>query len=465
MRRENGKVTVFFLIISIVSMIISRAGQHIASGLLLCAGAVLLFIHYFKVSRSLVDFRALLSLFWIGGEGIAAFQLSYLQKDWEIVTWCCFGAFYLAFLWGYEYLSEKLDVCALKNTKKGRRKTSAFLKSRNEVQQKKESREQTQRRVLNCIIITALISSFAFLIEMLVLGYVPIFSEAVHAYSEFHISGLHYFTVSCMMVHALTLIYIMRGTGKWYKRELSVLAICNILALIVAVACISKFQFLLTVALPAIIYLKMKRNLNYRRLCMIGAAGVVCVAVVFGFMIIQRNYEPGYLNDIFEMKNSRLPMAIQYPYMYIANNYENFNCLVAQLPGHTAGMKQLFPVFALTGMKFVFPHMVNYPLYVTKPELNTLTIIYDAYYDGGIPGVILFGIILGIVCWYLTKRTRIVRNPIIYLFYGQIAMYVILSFFSAWFTVPTTWFWLVITGIMYYYVEHGAKIPKRRSDF
>ena len=69
MQKKSFIVQIAFLILSIASMIISKAGQHIASGILLFVGAILLYGYYFWISHSLVDLRALLSLFWIGGEG------------------------------------------------------------------------------------------------------------------------------------------------------------------------------------------------------------------------------------------------------------------------------------------------------------------------------------------------------------------------------------------------------------
>ena len=94
-----------------------------------------------------------------------------------------------------------------------------------------------------------------------------------------------------------------------------------------------------------------------------------------------------------------MPLFLQYAYMYIANNYSNFNCLTQALQQglveHTFGLKQLFPVFALTGLKFVFPALVAFEMPVTIKELNTLTLIYDAYYDFGILGVMGFGALLG----------------------------------------------------------------------
>lgn len=438
MRKRNFIVYTIFLLISIVSIIVSRIGQHMAAGLLLFIGAIALYCYYFWISKSMVDLRALLSLFWIGGEGVAALQLSKLQTEWTTTTWICFTGFYLMFLIGYEVMV-------------------VFLKKHKTKKKKVYNRAKISSCVMFGIILIAVGSLISFITEVIRLGYVPILSEETHAYSNFHVTGLHYFTVTCMMVHALTLIYVMNRKSKMEKVDIVILILCNAMALLVAVACISKFQLLLTVALPAIIYLRMKKNLNYRKIFLWGAIGVGAVALLFTFMIIRRNYGEGYLNDIFEMKNQNLPMAIQYPYMYIANNYANFNCMTEQLTEHSWGLRMLFPVFALTGLKFVVPELIAFPVYITKTELNTLTIIYDAFYDFGVIGVFLFGIILGIVCAYMTKAIKKSKNPITYLFYGQMAMYLFLSFFSTWFSVPTTWFWFAVTAFLYFIVEKGAR--------
>ena len=44
---------------------------------------------------------------------------------------------------------------------------------------------------------------------------------------------------------------------------------------------------------------------------------------------------------------------------YIANNYDNFNCLVEQLPNHSLGIKGMFPLWALTGLKFLKPELIQ----------------------------------------------------------------------------------------------------------
>ena len=43
------------------------------------------------------------------------------------------------------------------------------------------------------------------------------------------------------------------------------------------------------------------------------------------------------------------------------------------------------------------------------------------------------------------------KNPVGYLFYSQYALYMMLSFFTTWFSNPTTWFYLAVTGVMAVY--------------
>ena len=53
------------------------------------------------------------------------------------------------------------------------------------------------------------------LLEAAVLGFVPLFVRGVpHAYSEFHLTGVHYLTVSCVLVPALTVLYFLEGGSR-----------------------------------------------------------------------------------------------------------------------------------------------------------------------------------------------------------------------------------------------------------
>lgn len=53
-------------------------------------------------------------------------------------------------------------------------------------------------------------------------------------------------------------------------------------------------------------------------------------------------------------------------YMYLAMNYDNFNCNVKQLNQFYYGTKSLFPIFALTGLKFIYPYFSDLRFSCTK---------------------------------------------------------------------------------------------------
>jgi oligosaccharide repeat unit polymerase len=205
--------------------------------------------------------------------------------------------------------------------------------------------------------------------------------------------------------------------------------------------------------LAAITFISLQKS--FHPLWIVGL--VVVMIPVYLILTVARSHDVTYLNSIFSMKYEKMPIFITQPYMYIANNYDNFNCMVEVLPGHSYGIKGLFPLWALTGLKFFFPQLVAWPIYVNKKELTTLTMFYDAYYDFGVIGVLVFACILAIVAYFLVVKLREMRNPLGYLLYAQIAIYLMLSFFTTWFSNTTTWFYLILTGLMALYYSFAAR--------
>ncbi len=218
-----------------------------------------------------------------------------------------------------------------------------------------------------------------------------------------------------------------------------------VISLAIPILCVSRFQLILAVALAVFVYILWKGYFPLAWGACLGAAMVAAYVV----LTVARSHDVAYLNGIFEMKNSSMPIFITQPYMYIANNYENFNYLVEHLEQFAFGMRSLFPLWALTGLKFVMPSLADYPILVNKEELTTVTLFYDAYYDFGIVGVVVFSCILGGVSWLLVRKLRRMENPVGYLFYAQMGVYLMLSFFTTWFSNPTTWFYLAVTGAVH----------------
>lgn len=424
-----------YMLTFFASYISSLAGFYYLSGAILIGEALFLYAHWVRETGSLVELRALFTLAWVGGQGIACLQLSKLQTDWSYFTWLCFFLIYAGFGIGYEW---------------GQRY--------GKIEEKELEKDEKQaKRLFQCMIGLAVASVLCFAFEALKVGFIPLFSSEPHAYSYFHVSGVHYFTISCILIPAITILYVKVSNGISMKNKL-ILAVMNIIAIAIPFLCVSRFQLLFAVGFAVVTYIIVNKKIRLRTMAIL----IVAVIPIYVILTVFRHHDVTYLNSIFEMKYEKMPIFVTQPYMYVANNFENFNCMVVQLTEHTWGIRMLFPVFALTGLKFVFPQLTSSVVYLTKPELTTLTMFYDAYYDFGIVGVFCAALIIGIAAKVLSRVVKNSKNPVAYLFYGQLAIYLGLAFFTTWFSNPTTWFWLILTGMMYWFV--GYDESKKRNE-
>lgn len=416
-----------YLICYISAFLFARAEYYWLSGFVLMAAALWLYWDDYRRSGNLLHLRALFGLFWVGGEGLSCLKLSKLQTPWAWETWICFLLAYLGFWLVFEWLSWQFG-----------RVDERSAGSRN--------LHGMETGLYAGIMGITGISFIAFLAEALILGYVPLFTVGVpHAYSYFHISGVHYFTVSCVLVPSLAVLYFYVERGRDSRRAAIVL-LCTVVAILIPILCVSRFQLIFAVMLALLSALLTRKRIHPLYV----AGGIVGMLVMYVILTVARAHDVAYLNGIFEMKNADTPIFVTQPYMYIANNYDNFNCMVEELPAHTYGLRMLFPLWALTGLKFVMPKLVSFPIFVTKTELTTLTLFYDAYYDFGIVGVVLFSALLGAAAYFLMSEINRLQNPVGYLFYAQFAAYLILSFFSTWYSNPTTWFYLAVTAAVWF---------------
>lgn len=419
---------IVYLICYGASWVFAHFHLYYLSGLALLLAAGYLYYNDYHRTGNVIHLRGLFSAFWVGGQGIACLKLSKLQSDWGLLTWLCFFLAFAGFWITFEILTRVFGEEERFDRKKRRRRS--FV-----------------RPVYYCILVLTLMSLTAFVFEAVVLGFIPLFMRGVpHAYSEFHLSGVHYLTVSCVLVPALSVIFFLQGGSRHSYRNVLILFM-TLIAFFIPILCVSRFQLIFAAVLAVFTYCAYQKRVEP---WLIGVVAAVLIPLYL-VLTIARSHDAAYLNGIFEMKNSSMPIFISQPYIYIANNYENFNCLVEALPAHTWGIRSLFPVWALTGLKFVFPYLISFPIYVNKEELTTLTMFYDAYYDFGVGGVVVLACVLGAVCFFLVERLKEIKNPLGYLVYGQMAIYMMLSFFTTWFSNPTTWFYLAVTLCMAVY--------------
>ena len=125
--RERNKIIMeygTYMLVYFASYIASLAGLHLLSGALLIIEALYLYVHWVRESGSVVEMRALFTLSWVGGQGIACLKLSELQTDWHYITWLCFGLIYLVFGIGYGGVrstskSENLNWKKMRHKRRG----------------------------------------------------------------------------------------------------------------------------------------------------------------------------------------------------------------------------------------------------------------------------------------------------------------------------------------------------------
>lgn len=434
--RERNKIILeygTYMLSFFVSYIASLAKWYYASGIILIVEAVYLYAHWVRESGSFVELRALFTLAWVGGQGISCLKLSTLQDTWSYITWLSFFVIYIAFGIGYEW-GRKYSRVEGKEPEKNKKKAN---------------------RLFRCIMLLLVVSAGCFVIEIIRIGYIPVFSDEPYSYSYFRMSALHYLhycAISCILIPGLTVLWkkIDSEESKWRN---GAIIIANIVAFAVPFLYVSRFQFLFEIGVAAVIYILVNKNMRKSTLVLLGL--VVCAAYVV--ITLSQKRDAIYLNNVFKMKYTHMPVFLTQPYIYIANNYDNFDCLVKNLPKFSYGLRMLFPFVSLTGLKFVMPNLVPATVYLTSTELTTFTMFYDAYYDFGVIGVFVIALLIGVVAKVIIDIIKKSDNPVVYLLYGQIAVYLALAFFTTWFSSPATWFWLIITGMIYCYVGYDKK--------
>ena len=414
-----------YLICYLAAVLFARVSCFALSGLPLLLAAAWLCREDFGRPGPAVRLRGLFSLSFVGGQGLSCLKLSRLQVPWEPMTWAVLFLAHSVFWLVFELLLRRVPAerCS------GGPAPGAAV---------------NPDRLLAAILVLTGVSAGSFAAEALILGFIPLLLRGVpHAYSYFHVSGLHYFTVSCCLVPSLSLVW-QESDKKADRRKLAAAALCSLTAFLVPVFLVSRFYLVFTVLLAAVTLLFLRKGAVPR-----GAMAAVpaCILPLYILLSVARSHSVEYLNGIFEMKY-RLPIFVTQPYIYIAHNYDNLNCLIRELPRHSMGLKMLFPLWALTGLKLFVPSLTAFPLYVTKEELTTVTLFYDAWYDFGTAGVVLLSGLLGASAFVLERRISGPCHPVETVICAQFAMYLGLSFFTTWFSNPATWFLFAVSALV-----------------
>ena len=414
----------YFSLQYLLAVLFSWAGQTVMPAVFLLLAALGLYLREYRRTGRLLNLTGLYALGLIGGEGVACLKLSRLSTEWTGETWL---SFYLAYALFYA------AAVLMQHWQEARAEAGAAVPKT----LPSEKSLLWQRRVIQLLL---LLVYGCFFLEAWKLGFIPFFTKDMpHAYSTFHLPGVHYFTTLAVLIPAFSVQYL-RMKGK--PDVTAVLGL--ILPFVLTVLLVSRFQMMFAAILMVFSYLLSGEHLRLWQ----GVVLALCLVLLYVLITVMRAHSVSYLNGIFEMKNPDTPIFVTQPYMYIANNYDNFNVMTRELTQHSHGLKMLYPLLTLSGLKFFLPLELGFPLFTTKEELTTVTILYDSWYDFGIFGVMLFSLLLGTFCGWLMGQRR-GRNPYGPVMQSQVCFYLLFAFFTTWFSNPATWFYLGMSLLLW----------------
>lgn len=407
------------ILISIIIMVIGMFFYYNISNYIMTISliieACILAILFKKKYNTFINSCSIFSAIWFGTIGLATLQLHQLQEKWKIVTFIYLELAYIAFVVGHMLYFKKSDI----NDKKIAITKKGYLK-----------------------FITVLFGMVfsAFLAEILIRGYIPIFSGDMSSYQNFSISGIHYFTVSCCLIAPATYIYL--HYFKVNKLEIIYLLIINIIALIIPILIVSRQLIIMTVVLLFFIAMYFNKK-NETKLIVFALVAVIGVWTLVGNF---RNQNEEYLRQALKIQpDAVLSVDNMQIYMYIAFNYDNFNANVGNVNQYSYGLKSTFPVFALTGLKFLIPNLAQDNSLRVIDVYNTYPIIMTPYLDFGWFGIFGYMLIVGAICCNFERISD--DNPINILLKMLIKYSLIFTFFSSYFSNATMWFYIIILFI------------------
>lgn len=413
-------------------------GFNVIAGVIIIALAIFLYLLEVERDGRLITIRGLFLIGFVGGFGLSLFKLSKLSAPYSVTTFFVVFVAYYSLYFG-AFLADK------------KKRKELLLR---------EPLIITNDDILPQDIIVAIlvvVTLIAFIIEVIILKFIPIFTVNVpHAYSTFHVFGVHYITTLYVFIPSLALCNYLVCPDK---NRIIELVFSYVYALVMSVLLVSRMQLIVSLLLTVFIFIIYKKDeltleilkKNYKTILIV----IFGLIGIFIIITISRSHSISYLKSIFEMKSEKMPIFISQPYMYVAHNFENLNYMINNIFRFTFGRRILYPLFTLTFIKKLFPIVADSPYYIIKPELSTVTIVYDFYYDFGIVGVIFFCFIIGYFGQLIENETYkkikpefFHRNNYIVILFSYLSYFMLFSFFQTYFSLTDTWVFIIFLSIL-----------------
>lgn len=325
------------------------------------------------------------------------------------------------------------------------------------------------RLFIFCVVGTA-VSVVCFLINILMRGYVPFFSNKSDAYLTFY-ARPYVFCVAATVLGAPC--YCCLKTCKlklWQKILLWVCIGYNVFAFPILVVSRSTFITAALILSAAIYYFNKRRFVTL----------VLCLAVMFGVYFLcstARNYTDAQLGAIFETTRPTepdqepepgepshtivLPGKVAFIYSYLTVSHDNINEAVKHCTNFTFGLRQLAPFNTVLRSDKLEQALENCEYYLIRDHLNTINIAGEAYYDFGLPGMLLLPMLWAFAFGLMQLSFLRSESPWSLLAMGNAVSISALCFFATWLSQFSTWlFWGVALLL---FLACGLEIQRKKT--
>lgn len=412
MKKNNiGIEMLAFIVINSTILLYYNVSNTIAAVIFIIA-SILIPSMYVKKFKSFLNSKVIFSFIFYFTIGLSMLRLHQYQIEWKYLTFGILEISYFAFMFGYRF--------------NGKSNNLLVEKEESEIEYKKI------KFIMNSIFYLSLIS---FIIEFIIRGYLPIFQKNMSAYQDFSVTGIHYFTVSCALY--LPLAYYFKKHYKINKSEKYKLLLKSVITILIPIVIVSRQLLLMEFILTFFVMLKFINKKNMGLIIIF----IILIAFLWFFVGKFRNQDDKYIKNALKIQDDTvLSVPLMNTYMYLSFNYDNFNANVDNLENYTYGYKSLFPLFALTGSKFILNNYINTNYIRVIDVYTTYPIQMTPYSDFGVIGVIVYMFIIGMICRKIEKRHN---NPVNMMYKCLIWYCLLFSFFESFFSNPTIIFMFI----------------------
>lgn len=460
-----GYAVVSFLLM-LGSVWMNPAHHLIWGGLLfLCGVGLYLFGVLVLAKKNWLDIRPVFTGVWFATIGLASLRLTGYQEEWQAKTWVLLAVAVAVF-----QLSSAFGI------DRGRKWYPALNKKLFGMKLGRLRFEFKENRIFWICVITTAVGMACFIVNVFIRGYIPCFVNHPQAYIQFY-TRLHVFAVAATGVSGLCYYCIRtQALSAWKK---AILWFCILYStFLFPIMVVSRGVFVVSaLALTVSVFYLHKKKF---------VALVLCLAVILGVYwgcSQLRNYSSEYLTFVFkpievggdeEKEDSdsieggggfKLSPQMAFLYSYLTVSHDNFNCAVKNVEGkdYTYGARQLLPFNVILRSDALDSYIFEeHPPYFVDPNLNTINLVGDFYYDFGSLGVVILLMLWAFVFGLNQGMYEAGEGLFLRLLLGNTMVPVALCFFSSWMGVFTHWM-LWGTVLIYAFAACATLAPKKEK--